>query len=602
MHRLLRSFGVLSFLITKTLCSPDTGKPQEGKEKIKLSKLAPIWMGKAKTGGETRGKFTAQRVGQGRDSANLLKAAGDVPRGKPALPAQMSEPERHAFRHPELLRFYEEVMLPERNGFGYEPVLLRLAEEYLDILDRLGDCPSVVDSRGTEYDNEFKQHDATSGKSFWDVLKGVTLLQHSTRAARIVAQSAVLPGMIPGLIVAALGHDIGKIPAFRNDPRYAVGSHPAVGMLVAKQETCFRELPDSVRKDIEHAVINHHNKKGVNPVPRFTELIQEADRQARSEELMEAASLDVRHRIESSEMFSQQKQCDPGGEDAGFEEKKNKSSLEPGDYDLEWLDWNDLQPLLKPCVNRMENGMVRAISMHDGTKRFIVYAQVNLLREKADLCAKALISKIDRRLEQIQDPGDMEALALKAKRALIVGFIVGELDRDSQKEKSLALVNKLRSGGLVLEDLVAEGFYGAFFSVHYENGHVYGKYYAVPLRGEAFGTMEEIENRKKDLDPKIGESRKGREQERERSEGIMNVLEYLNPQHYVTSERYVHMWQGLIATLLLGFWARFLAAACIFLAFYFMVRRQRYQAGVWFIVLASILIYGGTVLKFFSIL
>jgi ABC-type Fe3+ transport system permease subunit len=82
----------------------------------------------------------------------------------------------------------------------------------------------------------------------------------------------------------------------------------------------------------------------------------------------------------------------------------------------------------------------------------------------------------------------------------------------------------------------------------------------------------------------------------------MNVLEYLNPQHYVTSERYVHMWQGLIATLLLGFWARFLAAACIFLAFYFMVRRQRYQAGVWFIVLASILIYGGTVLKFFSIL
>ena len=211
----------------------------------------------------------------------------------------------------------------------------------------------------------------------------------------------------------------------------------------------------------------------------------------------------MRHRIESSEMFSQQKQCDPGGEDAGFEEKKNKSSLEPGDYDLEWLDWNDLQPLLKPCVNRMENGMVRAISMHDGTKRFIVYAQVNLLREKADLCAKALISKIDRRLEQIQDPGDMEALALKAKRALIVGFIVGELDRDSQKEKSLALVNKLRSGGLVLEDLVAEGFYGAFFSVHYENGHVYGKYYAVPLRGEAFGTMEEIENRKKDLDPKI---------------------------------------------------------------------------------------------------
>jgi ABC-type Fe3+ transport system permease subunit len=82
----------------------------------------------------------------------------------------------------------------------------------------------------------------------------------------------------------------------------------------------------------------------------------------------------------------------------------------------------------------------------------------------------------------------------------------------------------------------------------------------------------------------------------------MSFLEYLNPQHYVTSERYVHMWQGLIATLLLGFWARFLAATCIFLAFYFMVRRQKYPVGVWFIALASILTYGGTILKFLNLL
>ena len=295
---LLLVFSVgLTFLITKTIYSPDTDDSREGKEKIKLSKLAPIWMEEAKTTGEPRGKFSARERGmQGRDPEDLLKEAEDAPGEKPTAPAQAPEPKNYAFRHPEVLKFYKDVTLPERNGFDYEPVLLRLVEEYLDMLDRLGDCPSVVESTEREYDNDLKRYDAASGKSFWDILKGVSLLQHSTRVARIVEKSATLPDTTPVLVVAALGHDIGKIPTFRNDPRYAVGSHPSVGMLVTKQETCFRELPDSVQEDIEHAIMNHHNKAGLNPVPPCTALIQDADRQARKEELMENTAQAERHR------------------------------------------------------------------------------------------------------------------------------------------------------------------------------------------------------------------------------------------------------------------------------------------------------------------
>jgi len=81
-----------------------------------------------------------------------------------------------------------------------------------------------------------------------------------------------------------------------------------------------------------------------------------------------------------------------------------------------------------------------------------------------------------------------------------------------------------------------------------------------------------------------------------------SFLDYINPEHYVTTEQYRSIWQQVIELMLMGIWARFLAGAFILLAFYFMVRRQRYQMGVVCVIMAALVIYGGTLLKLFNII
>lgn len=72
----------------------------------------------------------------------------------------------------------------------------------------------------------------------------------------------------------------------------------------------------------------------------------------------------------------------------------------------------------------------------------------------------------------------------------------------------------------------------------------------------------------------------------------MELLDALNPLRHFSEGEYVSFWQALFASVLEGFWARAIAGTCLFLAFWFGVRRQRFQLGLMFFALTLFITYG----------
>ncbi len=80
-----------------------------------------------------------------------------------------------------------------------------------------------------------------------------------------------------------------------------------------------------------------------------------------------------------------------------------------------------------------------------------------------------------------------------------------------------------------------------------------------------------------------------------------NILEYANPFRYVDPDKYVSFWAMLFSTMFEGVFARIFAVACLGLAFWMGVYRQRFASGLTFYVLSIMFTYFGSVLKTFFV-
>lgn len=86
-----------------------------------------------------------------------------------------------------------------------------MIDRILELLDVHGDCPSVVNARG--------EVEATLDKNAYDVLAKTTLLQHTLHVAEELLKLIPRGPMTPKAIITALGHDLGKIPIYREGVR-----------------------------------------------------------------------------------------------------------------------------------------------------------------------------------------------------------------------------------------------------------------------------------------------------------------------------------------------------------------------------------------------
>lgn len=152
-----------------------------------------------------------------------------------------------------------------------------VVNELLNIFEKHGHHPSVVmDKKDTE------AYDLISVK---DNLGKISLEEHSYAVvknliAEIKESYTDYADHIPKAIIAGLAHDIGKIPEFRLNRAYNTYEHPLISANKLLEMFAGKDI-FWIRQAVK-AVEEHHSYSRDN----FTQLLKQADRQARQMELL----------------------------------------------------------------------------------------------------------------------------------------------------------------------------------------------------------------------------------------------------------------------------------------------------------------------------
>lgn len=230
-----------------------------------------------------------------------------------------------------------------------------------------GDCPSVVNARG--------ELEATLDKNAYDVLAKTTLLQHTLHVAEELLKLIPRGPMTPKAIITALGHDLGKIPIYR-EKLYSMGDHPLIGITVLDRIKGFNEI--SYSKEIVSAVKEHHR----SPKYLLAEKLKEADQNARRKEMAENVMVHEPEAGGQASKVAAQKPSQPV--DVFGAETSEKQEIKLKELDLLWFNADEFLNEMKPYINQLYGGRFDAFSMPDG----YVYFQTKVLREVSKKLAK----------------------------------------------------------------------------------------------------------------------------------------------------------------------------------------------------------------------
>jgi len=191
-------------------------------------------------------------------------------------PGQKEEKKRRVpvFKHKEITRFYNIVRpKPFFVGDAIEVII-----DVLEFLDAHGDCPSVVEVKAGRYNSKEMEPTAFDPDSY-EILARIPLYRHSLRVAYEVLDRIETAMVGPRAVIAALCHDLGKIP-FYYGRFYKGTTHPMVSIAIMEDMPGLRGL--KWYEEIAEAVQNHH----IQTDPYLDHLLRECDKAARRSELL----------------------------------------------------------------------------------------------------------------------------------------------------------------------------------------------------------------------------------------------------------------------------------------------------------------------------
>lgn len=338
-----------------------------------------------------------------------------------------------------------------------------VCRQLVQLLDREGDCPSVVDVRGDV--------EAAWEANTYRLLAQTTLLDHSLDVAdqvvRLLADNQAWH-VIPDTLVAALAHDLGKLPSARGT-LYALGEHPLAAGTVLAGVAGFKELG---RKDEILRAIKLHHKVADGLLGKT---LKQADQLARQQELEEAMAAggpreEMRKEGTAAVEVGSARQ---GAKDIFAESTgpgvARENSAPPRPLDISrWFDAAGFLALLKPVINRLDGRRFLAFSMADG----LVYFQVKALEQAAR--------------QQAEWAGCMEIATMAA-------------DDPTMRRVLFAVVQRLRQEpDLIARHLIRDSYFGGYFLLTRKFGKELRGYYT-PFHAEPFGSIAEMERAKPDL-------------------------------------------------------------------------------------------------------
>ena len=126
--------------------------------------------------------------------------------------------------------------------------------------------------------------EASWDSNTFNLLGQTTLLDHTLHVALETIEQLTRDNashVIPDSLVAALGHDLGKLPSIKGH-LYSLGEHPLAAGSVLAEIPQFKKLS---KKDEISRVIKLHHKK---PEGLLGKTLKKADQQARQKELESA--------------------------------------------------------------------------------------------------------------------------------------------------------------------------------------------------------------------------------------------------------------------------------------------------------------------------
>ncbi|HFD31355.1 MAG TPA: HD domain-containing protein [Gammaproteobacteria bacterium] len=352
--------------------------------------------------------------------------------------------------------------------FNKFPEQKAVCGQILKLLDREGGCSSVVniqnDVEGSWDENTFQ------------LLGRTTLLDHSLNVAEQVVQlfsDANDWHVIPDTLVAALGHDLGKLESVRGY-LYSTGEHAVAAGRPLAAIAGFNELR---RKDEILQAIKLHHKR---PQGLLGKTLKQADQKARQMELEEAAlTIDTKedvNPIDESQAPDRKQQRGTGAairqaqqdiyDQSGGADREKRKTEKPELVDISgWFDSVGFLDELKPYINKMFDRRFLAFSMADGH----VYFQVKVLEDVARKMAERA--------------GNMKIATM------------GQRD-ESMRSVLLTIVNHLRADhDVIARGLIKDNFFGGYFNVIRKIGKPMKGYYT-PFHAEAFGSIAEMEQSK----------------------------------------------------------------------------------------------------------
>lgn len=190
------------------------------------------------------------------------------------------EPEKEAplprptFGHGEIDKFYSDMV--ERR-YALKGPRRAVVVKLLEILDKEGDCPSVVRMNPLEAEGQFPD-------DTFSMLATIPLYRHTLQVARKCASKIDQEVLLPDILIVSLAHDIGKIPSY-HDRLYTTGDHPLIAPIVLNGIAEYASLGN--RDELDRVVRGHHLMKTDNPL---SEMLKQCDQEVRNEELAKLVS------------------------------------------------------------------------------------------------------------------------------------------------------------------------------------------------------------------------------------------------------------------------------------------------------------------------
>jgi len=380
----------------------------------------------------------------------MAESSAEKDEGATRKETEKSQDETHeisvAFRDPDLNAFYTENI---RDKAGFPPQARQVIEGILKILDQEGDCPSVVNSHG--------EIEANLETGVYNRLARVTLREHALDTAGEMLR-LVDPGpMTPMAIIAAFGHDLGKIPAYRQQ-LYSLGDHPVISITILDKIPGFSEMPN--KGDIITAIRDHHRK----PIDFFSIKLKEADQEARKKELARNFSLgdpgtgrESPSREEETRRVASARETIVRDDENKTEDRKRRRK--PREVELPWYDGKAILQEIAVRVNKVDEGRWEAFSMANG----YVYVQVGLLWS------------ITKKVARIN--GDPSVLIADSDEELRTNILYSVVERLKTEENAIA------------RGLIRDWYFSAPFVVTMRDGTIHSRASYVPFNLEAFGML-----------------------------------------------------------------------------------------------------------------